>query len=145
VSVSEFLRLLEVTLWPAVAIAAILVIRPHLSALLSGTKIKFSAAGLTIEATLPELKQVLEEQAGEGLSVEHVRYLTSLQHIGTKLYPSGVERSEERDFLRPLRNAGLVLTVPRNAFLQEASRIELSALGRMYLRAAVGTGANLGT
>jgi hypothetical protein len=134
-SIEEFLRLLEILVWPAVVVLAILIVRPHLSSLLSGAKIKLSVACQTIETTLPELKQVFEEQAGEALSAEHVNFLTSLQREGPRQYPSGIEKSEDRRFLRPLRNAGLILAIPRNAFLQDAKAVELSALGRLYLRA----------
>jgi hypothetical protein len=134
-TIDEFFRLLEIVLWPALAFVAIFVVRPHLATLLSGAKVKLSIAGQSIETTLPELKQILEEQAGESLSAEHVAYLTSLQRDGAKRYPSGIEQSDERKFLRPLRNSGLILTVPRNAFLREAEAIEPSALGRLYLRA----------
>ena len=134
-SKSEILRFLEVLIWPAVAVMAILVVRPHLSRLLSGAKIKIPLGGLSVETTLPELKQILEEQTGEALSSGQVDYLISVQRDGAKRYAQGVESNEERKFLRPLRNAGLVLTVPRNAFLHDAEAIELSALGRLYLRA----------
>ena len=134
-SIDEFLRLLEIVLWPVVALVAIAIVRPHLGGLLSGAKIMLSIAGQSIETTLPELKQVLEEQAGESLSAEHEKYLGSLQHDGARQYPSGIEKSAERKFLRPLRNSGLILTVPRDSFLQDARAIELSALGRLYLRA----------
>ena len=134
-SVAEFLHLLEIVLWPIVALVAILVVRPHISALLSGAKVKLSIGGQSIETTLPEVQRVLEEQAGEPLSGEHVAYLISLEHDGARQYSSGIEKSEERKSLRPLRNAGLILTIPRNAFLQEAKAIEISSLGRLYLRA----------
>jgi hypothetical protein len=137
-SVAEILRLFEIFAWPVVAMLAIAVVRPHIAALLSGAKVKLSIAGQAIETTLPELKQVLEEQAGELLSAEHVAYLLDLQRGGTKHYSGGVRASEERKFLRPLRNNGLVLTVPRNAYLADANGIELSALGRLYLRATTG-------
>jgi hypothetical protein len=135
VNFDDFIRLLEVALWPTVAVLAILVVQPHLRALLSGAKIKLAIAGHSIETTLPELKQVIEEQTGAALSPEHVNYLATLQGSGAKAYPAGVEKSEDRKFLRPLRNAGLVATVPRNAFLDDAKAIELTALGRLYLRA----------
>lgn len=132
---AETLKLLEILAWPIVAVFAIVVVRPQIAKLLSGAKVKLSIAGqAAIETTLPELKQVLEEQAGEPLTPQHFSYLIELQRGGTKLYSDGVQSSEERKFLRPLRNNGLVLTVPRNAFLTDASAIELSALGRLYLR-----------
>lgn len=134
-SFSEFLRLLEILVWPAVAVVAILVIRPHLSNLLSGARIKISIAGQSIETTLSEVRQIFEEQAGEEISPRHVEYLAGLIREGSDLYPGGVRESEQRQFLRPLRNAGLVLTVPRNEFLGRADAIEISALGRAYVRA----------
>jgi hypothetical protein len=136
VNLADIVALLAVVVWPAVAVLGLLVLRPHIGALLSGAKVKLSIAGQSIETTLPELKQVIEEQTGEPLSAEHVNYLAFLQRDGAKQYPAGVEKGEERKFLRPLRNAGLVTTVPRNVFLQEAKAVELSALGRLYLRAS---------
>ncbi len=67
-SVAEILKLLEILAWPAVAMLAIVFVRPHIAALLSGATVKLSIAGQVIKTTLPELKQVLEEQAGEPLS-----------------------------------------------------------------------------
>lgn len=134
-SLNEFFRLLEIAIWPTVAALGILVIRPHLRGLLSGARVKLSIAGQSIETTLPELQQLIEEQTGEPLSTDQVDYLTSLHRAGAKQYPGGVEQSEDRKFVRPLRNAGLVATVPRNAFLKAANAVELTALGRLYLRA----------
>ncbi|MFL6449479.1 MAG: hypothetical protein ACJ746_17630 [Bryobacteraceae bacterium] len=134
-TIAEVLKLLEILAWPIVAVVAIAFVGPQIAKLLSGAKVKLSIGGQTIETTLPELKEVLEEQAGEPLTPQHFSYLIELQRGGTKRYSGGVQSSEERKLLRPLRNNGLVLTSPRNAFLGEAEAIELSALGRLYLRA----------
>ena len=131
---AEFLMLLEVIAWPAIALIALLIVRPQIAKLLSGAKVKLSIAGQSIETTLPELQQILEEQAGEPLTADHINYLNSLLRNGAKAYSDGVTVSHERKLLRPLRNNGLILTVPRNAFLTDARAIELSALGRLYLR-----------
>lgn len=134
-SFDNFIRLLEVGLWPIVAIIAIFVVRPHLRALLSSAKVKLSVAGQSIETTLPELKQVIEEQTGVPLSAEQEQFLSLLQSKGCVAYPEGIRTPEEQVFVRPLRNSGLVVTVPRNVFLVEARAVELSGLGRLYLRA----------
>lgn len=136
---SDFLHVLEILAWPVVAIAAILVVRPYLSSILSGAKIKLTVAGASIETTLPELKQIFEEQYAEVLLPEHIAYLSALLREGPRQYPGGVKESDERIFLRPLRNAGLILTVPRSTFLSGARVVEISGLGRLYLRAREGT------
>ena len=130
------MTLINVLAWPVVALTAILVVRPHLGRLLSGAKVRLSIGGQSIETSLPELKEVLESQAGEHLSEENKDYLRNLLDHGPRAYVHGVTLERERQALRPLRNSGLVQTVPRNAFLHDATAIELSALGRLYLRAS---------
>ncbi len=133
-SVSEFTHILEIVVWPIVALVAVGVIRPHLAALMAKSKVKLSMFGQSIETTLPELQQVIEEQAEGKLTEEHIKYIESLSTQGVKDYPNGIE-SAERKFLRPVRNSGLIMTVPKDAFLGDARGVQLSALGRLYLRA----------
>lgn len=135
-TIADALKLLEILAWPSVTVIALFVLRPQIAKLLSGAKVKLSIGGQSIETTLPELQQIIEEQAGEPLSAEHMAYLIALLRAGARSYPNGVTESRDRKFLRPLRNNGLILTVPRNAFLSDARAIELSALGRLYLRGA---------
>lgn len=131
---AETIRLLEVLVWPSVAIAAIFAIRPHLSALLSRSKVKLAMFGQSIETTLPELENVVEEQVGGVLLPAHIEYLDLLHAHGVKDYPTGVQ-GEEQKRLRPLRNWGLISTHPTDAYLAEVRMVQLSALGRLYLRA----------
>ena len=133
-SIQELTSLLQVLVWPLITLAAILAVRPHLAALMSKSKLKLSMFGQSIETTLPELQEVIQEQAEGALTAEHLAYLESLHSSGTRSYPSGVE-STGRKFLRPLRNSGLVVAIPKDAFLAEAKAVQLSALGRLYLRA----------
>ena len=142
IQISDFLDVLEILAWPVVVIVAIFVVRPYLSSILSGTKITLAVAGASIETTLPELKQIFEEQYAEVLSSEHVDYLRERLLKGRDRNGDWVgdsnKASNRRVFLRPLRNAGLVLTVPRSTFLSQATDIEISGLGRLYLRALEG-------
>jgi hypothetical protein len=132
--VDDVTKLLQVIAWPLVVLIGMILIRPHLRTLMSESKLKLSMFEHSIETTLPELQEVIQEQAEGALTPEHIQYLESLSNLGLKSYPDGV-KSEERKFLRPLRNAGLLATVPRNAFLTEATAIQLAALGRSYMRA----------
>ena len=136
-SYSEFIELLKVVLWPIVALIILFVVRPHLSELMAKSKVKLSMFGQSIETTLSELGEVIEEQTEGRLTQDHIQYLESLSAQGVKDYPSGID-GNERKLLRPIRNAGLILTIPRDSFLTEARSIQLSALGRLYLRARRG-------
>jgi hypothetical protein len=70
--IEQLFRLLEIIRWPVVALVAIAVLRPYLTSLMSGAKVKLSIGGQSIETTLPEVKQILEEQTAEWLSAEHL-------------------------------------------------------------------------
>src|SRR5436309_1645590 len=130
----QFIRFLEVVLWPTVVLVAIFAVRPTFAELLSGAKVKLSISGQTIETTLPELKRIFEELSSEPLTDRHISYLNALRASGTREYPEGVQDSEQRELLRPLRNAGLIQTYPRGARLKRATGIDLSALGRLFLQ-----------
>ena len=136
---SETVHLLDVTMWPLVALIAIFVVRPHLTALMSKSRIRLSIFGQTIETTLPELQAVIEEQAEGNLTTEQLRYLNELQQLGRRSYANGVPVDDQR-FLRVLRNAGLITTTPRDSYLANASAITLSALGRAFIRAGMRSG-----
>jgi hypothetical protein len=134
-TVAEFLELLKIVVWPVVSMVALLAVRPSLAALLSGSRVKLTIAGQSIETTLPELKAMFEEQTTEPLTASHDEYLRELRSLGAKPYPKGVDDTKTRDFLRPLRNAGLIHTHPRGVRLKNANSISLSGLGRLYLGA----------
>jgi hypothetical protein len=131
---NDYIRVLEIVIWPVVALAGIAVLRPHIATLFSGSKVKLSLFGLSIETTLPELGRIIEEQTGGSLTAEENKYLDEVYEHGEKDYPQGMT-SELRKLVRPLRNFGLVLTIPRNAFLTDAKSIQLTSLGRLYMKA----------
>lgn len=134
-TIVNVLKLLEIIVWPLVTLLALMLVRPSLTALLSGAKVRLSIAGQVIETTLPELQRIFEEQASEPLTSQHVLYLRALRTDGGKGYPDGVQDSDEREFLRVLRNTGLIQLHPRGSRLRKATTIELSGLGRLYLQA----------
>jgi hypothetical protein len=129
-----FTEILGIVVWPIVVLIAIVLIRPHLAALMAKSKVRLSMFGQSIETTLPELEQVIEEEAGGNITEAHIDYLVSLSIDGVKNYPEGMG-SDKRKFLRPIRNSGMIMTIPKDAFLAQASGVKLSALGRLYVRA----------
>jgi hypothetical protein len=130
----EISRLLAVVVWPVAALVAFFILRRTIATMLSGAKVKLSIAGQSIETTLPEINRVIEELTSEPLGERHVAYLRQLQASGIKKYPDGVSDDDERDFLRTMRNAGLIQTIPRAARLKRATGIDISALGRLFLK-----------
>lgn len=131
--------LIQALAWPLVALVAIAVLPKQLRFLLPGAKVKLTVAGQSIETTVPELTQLVEETAAEVMTAELRAYLVELMRIGVKPYPDGLDR-ETREHLRPLRNAGLVLAVPKDVRLAKATGVQLSGLGRLYLRAVHAAG-----
>jgi hypothetical protein len=129
------LRILEVTVWPLVAVLAIHVVKPHLYAILSGAKIKISIAGQSIETTMREIQDIVYVQTVEPLNAEQLNYLEMRQREGPDLDTTSFGDRAKQAVVRPLRNQGLILTSPRNEYLSSATAIEISGLGRLYLRA----------
>jgi len=128
------LNYFEVLSWPVVALIALFLIRPIISQIISGSKIKVSLGGVSIETTLPEIREIISEQIGGSLSQSEQSLLKELA-TGKEIHYKDGNSSSDRKFLRPLRNAGLIMTIPRNAYLADATSIQLTALGRLYVRA----------
>jgi hypothetical protein len=133
-SLNEFIEILKVVIWPIVVLIGIGILRRHILPFLSGSKVKLSLFGQAIETTLPELGRIIEEQTGGSLITAETHYLEYLYDQGIKEYPNGMT-SEERKLVRPLRNYGLVMTNPKNSFLGDAKAIQLTSLGRLYMKA----------
>jgi hypothetical protein len=99
-------------------------------------KVRVSVAGQVIETTLAEIKEVFQEQVGDSFTEAQLDYLAQLRRRGTIQFQSHAEKVGLLTLLRPLRNAGLIHAVPRTApALGDATGVQLSALGRLYLRA----------
>lgn len=133
-ALNDFIEILRIVVWPGVVLIGVAVLRPHIATLLSSSKVKVSLFGQTIETTLPELERIIEEQAGGALTVEETLYLDGLYEHGQKDHPE-VTKNEDHKLIRPLRNFGLVMTIARNAFLGDAKSIQLTSLGRLYMKA----------
>lgn len=131
---SEFIQILQITIWPVVALIGLVVLKSYIPNLLSRSKITLSLFGQSIETNLSELERVIEEQAGGSLTVEELKYLHELDEHGSKAYADGTT-SGDRKIVRPLRDSGLVRTVPRSASLQSTRSIELTSLGHLYIKA----------
>jgi hypothetical protein len=129
-SILEYVKVLA---WPITAIVLLLLIRPQLRELLPSSKIKVSIFGVSIETTLPELQRAMNECLGGQLGQDQTEYLAGLYGILERAYPTGV-RQPESQIVRPLRNAGLVKTIPSHASLGDSTAIRITDLGVFLMR-----------
>jgi hypothetical protein len=127
------LEVLRIITWPITVLIAVFALRSYLAPLLSGSKVKISLFGQSVETTLPELESVVSEQAGGALSELQMNYLKQFYQQGAIDYPNGVE-SDEKEALRPLRNYGLIMTIPRGKPMRKAKSLQISALGRLVMK-----------
>ena len=130
---SEFIQILQIIIWPVVALIGLVVLKSYIPNLLSRSKVTLPLFGQSVETNLSELERAIEEQAGESLTVEELKYLHELDEHGSKTYADGTT-SEDRKVVRPLRDSGQVRTVPRSASLQSAQSVELTSLGHLYMK-----------
>jgi hypothetical protein len=127
----EYVRILA---WPVTALIALRFIGPLVRSQLAGSKIKVVLFGVEVETTLSELESATTEYLGRRLTEDQLAFLHSLYEEGEKqLNPTGVS-SKDQSNVRPLRNAGLIMTLPTGAYLAEAKSLRLTALGDFLIR-----------
>jgi hypothetical protein len=125
-------------IWPVTLIILLLSFRRTLSSLLftllPKSKIKLSLFGIEVETTLPELETVTLATLGGSLDKQQLELLRRLANEGPISYePIGVPK-DQRKWIRPIRNAGLVKSIPVNAYLSETETLELTPLGSLLIR-----------
>lgn len=118
--------------WPIVAVIAIFVYRKVIASMLPGAKIKLIVSGLTIETSIPVLEQsVRESLGGRKLTKDQLSLLQKLRNDGRAEFDK-----TQLEMARRLRNAGLIRHYPEEGYLQNATEIEITILGRLLVEAA---------
>jgi hypothetical protein len=121
---------IEVLAWPTVAVLAMFLYRGIIRSLLPGAKVKLTISGVTIETTIPMIEEfVTENLGGQHLTREQWAWLKRLRNLGSQSICD-----TDKLVLRPLRNAGLLRT-SENGFLQDATAVEITRLGRLIVDA----------
>ncbi len=136
------LEYLKVLTWPVVILVLFLTYRKAILTLLPKSKIKISVFGIAVEVSEMDLSNAAArnfELLGEGLKgqsqLKQQKLLHFLSKEGQIPFPDNLRDKEEREqVVRPVMNAGLVMTVPRRAHLLEAEGLELTPLGKMLMK-----------
>lgn len=131
--VTNFLELLKIIIWPLTVLAVVLMLRGYLGPLLPRSKIKVSLFGIEIETTLAKLESATMASVGGELDSRQLELLRTLEREGRVRYQDGVPK-EDREWVRPIMNAGLISTEPQEAHLGKANALVLTPLGRLLVQ-----------
>ena len=127
--------------WPLTIIILLIIFRKTLTRFLTsyvlGSKIKISLFGVEVETTLRELENISIATLGGRLTDRQQGLLTRLSDIGPIKYEEGVPEVDW-DWITPLRNAGIIETQPKGAYLRDAQSLKLTALGLLMVKAIKG-------
>ena len=124
---------LQILAWPVTVLLVALILRPVLAPLLTKSKVKVELFGVAIETDLATLEAAMTQPIGGVLTDDETTYLQNLVEIEEKAYPDGIAK-EDREFFRPMRNAGRIMTLPRGSALGMARSIRLTKLGRLVMQ-----------
>lgn len=123
------LKYLEVLIWPATLTMILFIYRDSIVALLQRSKIKLSLYGFEVETTISELETVTQLTIGGDLDQKQLELLSTLKRDGSVDFrPKGIPKND-RKWIRPIMNAGLIMTLPEGAHLGSAKGLKLSPLG----------------
>lgn len=111
------LRYVEVLVWPVTVTVLLFTYRDAIVAILPTSKIKVSLYGFEIETTLQELKDVTLATLGGDLSSRQRNLLEEIAKEGPKSFEKGEIPKEDRKWIRPIMNAGLIMTQPAEVHL----------------------------
>ena len=129
--VLEFVKALA---WPVTVVILLFAYRGAIISLLPKSKIKVSLFGLEVETTFPELETVTLATLGGRLDERQLDLLTSIANRGSVSYGKGGISADDRKWIRPLMNAGLIMTIPSGEHLGQAEGLALTPLGSLLMR-----------
>jgi hypothetical protein len=111
--------------------------REIVRSLLPKAKVTLKLFGIAFETTLPEVeKLIMESLDGGELDRAQWDWLNKLQNqCRIELPLDKIERQERITLLRPLRNSGLIRPYPKGSFLEDATAVEITGLGRALVQA----------
>jgi hypothetical protein len=129
------LKYLEVLVWPATLTLILLRYRDPILSLLQKSKIKLSLYGVEVETTLSELETITLATLGGNLDNKQLELLVHIANEGRISYGKEGIPKDDREWIRPVMNAGLIMTTPQGARVGEAEGLALTPLGSLLMRA----------
>jgi hypothetical protein len=133
------LEYLQTLIWPAVVIFAVARHGSALIAVFDKSKIKLKLYGVELEVNLQDLQGVLTAALHGELSPQQWTLLVKLRDAGPiSIDSAGFKMDLDGDlrWIRPIRNAGLILSLPDDKYIELATTLQLTQLGRLLVDAS---------
>ena len=131
------LRYIEVLIWPLLLAVGLVSFREPLLGLINKSNVKFSMHGVTIETSVQKLTESLSETFKEELTEKQWYLLEMIQSKGgVSVKVEGLNLrtgGEDFEWVRPIRNAGLIKTLPEGHVIELSERLVLTKLGRLLM------------
>jgi hypothetical protein len=132
----HILEYIKVLVWPIVAAYALVRFGGAIASALGRSKVKLSLFGVEIEVPVSQLEQVLTAAVGGRLSAQQWALLEQSAKDGVlSVAKAGYRMTMDGDlpWVRPVRNAGLIMTLPDGQYIEQATDIVLTPLGKVLM------------
>lgn len=134
------LKYVQALVWPAVVVLALIIYHDAiLAALTSVPKVKISLFGVEFEITLPELEESLTAAVGDVLEDKQWDLLEQIEQSGQLSVTEKNLNLRSMDghlrWVRPIRNAGIIKTLPEGEYIESAEYLVLTPLGKLLMKA----------
>ena len=132
------LNYIQALIWPLVVISIFIFYRDTIQALFKKSDVKFSLFGVTIETSIGELEKTITSTLDGELTPQQWTLLEEIWQKGqVSVEEKNYSMSIDKDlrWMRPVRNLGLIMTLPDGKYIEQAEHIILTPLGRLLMRA----------
>lgn len=128
----------QVLIWPMVALVALFKYGHYLISMLEKSKVKLSLFGIEVEVNIDDLERILTQSVGGQLLPEQWNLLERIAREGSitvKKEGFKMDMSGDLSWIRPVRNAGLIMTLPDGKYIEQATELVLTPLGKLLMEA----------
>jgi hypothetical protein len=130
------LEYLKVLIWQAIVVFALIKYHEVIRELFYRSKVKLSLFGFEIETKISDLQQSLTSTVGGRLTNQQWELLEKIYKEGavsvvTECYK--MDMQADLSWIRPLRNAGLMMSLPDGEYIEEAEEFKLTPLGKLLM------------
>jgi hypothetical protein len=132
------LEYIQVLIWPIVAVMVIRKYGQSLIRVFEKSKVKLSLFGVELEANIADLERVLTAAVSGSLTAKQWDLLERIGREGAIfVQKEGYKMNMPGDlnWIRPVRNAGLIMTLPDGKYIEQATELVLTPLGRLLMEA----------